>query len=253
MKLIAIPTTAGTGSEVTKVGVFTAAGGRKYTLGHPRLQPDVAVHAPWLTYSLPPSVTASTGMDALSHALEALWNRNATALSTRLAVDAAAHILRHIERAYDASRDGGVQGRLEMLQGATHAGVAFSITGTAMVHALSFILGEEWHVPHGVACAFTLEDALMLNGAEPVVRERIGAIAVALGVCTADPVEWMHQTLLALKRQLGLPFTFTDLGVRVAEEELPRLFNKALDDPKMKNNLVAVNMDNMSEIMRGKL
>jgi alcohol dehydrogenase class IV len=253
VKLVAIPTTAGTGSEVTKVGVYTAAGGRKYTLGHPLLQPDVAVHAPWLTYSLPPAVTASTGVDALSHALETLWNRNATALSTQLAVDAATHILRHIDRAYDASRNGGVDGRLEMLRGATHAGVAFSITGTAMVHALSFILGEEWHVPHGVACAFTLEDALMLNGGVPETRERIGAIAAALGVRTADPVEWMHQTLVTLKRRLGLPFTFADLGVTLAEADIPRLFNKSLDDPKMKNNIVAVNEDIILQIVRGKL
>lgn len=253
IKLIAIPTTAGTGSEVTKVGVYTADGGRKYTLGHPLLQPDVAVHAPWLTHSLPPAVTASTGVDALSHALETLWNRNATPLSTRLAVDAAAHILRHIDRAFDASRDGGVEGRLEMLQGATHAGVAFSITGTAMVHALSFILGEEWHVPHGVACAFTLEDALAFNGGLPEVRERIGAIAAALGEKTADPVEWMRQTLVALKRRLGLPFTFADLGVRLAEGEIPRLFNKALADPKMKNNIVPVNEDAIFQILRGKL
>lgn len=253
VKLIAVPTTAGTGSEVTKVAVFTAPGGRKYTLVHPLLQPDVALHAPWLTFSLPPAVTASTGIDALSHALETLWNRNATALSTRLAVDAAAHLLRHIDTAYTSSHNGGTAGRLEMLRGATHAGVAFSITGTAMVHALSFILGEEWHVPHGVACAFTLEDALDLNASSSSVRERLGAIAAALGVRTADPVAWMLETLVGLKRGLGLPFTFADLGVTLSESDIPRLFNKALDDPKMKNNLVAVDEAAILRILRGKL
>lgn len=79
--LIAVPTTAGTGSEVTRFGVYTARGGRKYTLAHPALQPDIAVLAAGLTHSLPPAVTAATGFDALSHALEAIWNRNATPIS----------------------------------------------------------------------------------------------------------------------------------------------------------------------------
>jgi len=237
VKIIAIPTTAGTGSEVTKVGVYTAQSGRKHTLAHPLLQPGVAVHMPALTYALPPALTASTGMDALSHALEPLWNRNATALSTRLAIDAAAGILRHIEQAYASSRTGQAAGRLEMLQAATGAGIAFNITGTAMVHALSFILGEEWHVPHGVACAFTLEDVLLYNAPHPVVGPRIGRIARALGIATNDPIGWMYEQIISLKKRLAMPFIFADLKVELSERDIPRLFNRSLDDPKMRNNL----------------
>jgi alcohol dehydrogenase class IV len=253
VKLIAIPTTAGTGSEVTKVGVYTAQTGRKYTLANPSLQPTVAVHMPSLIYALPPALTASTGMDALSHALEPLWNRNATALSTRLAIDAATFILRHIERAYESSQTGQSAARLEMLQAATHAGIAFNLTGTAMVHALSFILGEEWHVPHGTACAFTLEDALLYNAPHPAVAPRIGRIAQALGVQTHDPIPWMHETIVSLKKKLQMPFTFPDLNVALAERDIPRLFNRSLDDPKMKNNLVGVDEAAIVKLLRAKL
>jgi alcohol dehydrogenase len=253
VKVIAVPTTAGTGSEVTKVGVYTAKSGRKYTLAHPLLQPAVAVHMAELTYALPPAITASTGMDALSHALEPLWNRNATPLSTRLGIDAAAFLLRHIEQAYESSLTGRTGGRQEMLQAATHAGTSFTLTGTAMVHALSFILGEEWHVPHGTACAFTLEDALTHNAPHPAVVQRMGRIAEALDVKTSDPIGWMHQRIVSLKKKLKMPFTFADLKVELAERDIPRLFNRSLDDPKMKNNLVGVDEQTMLKLLRAKL
>ncbi len=253
IKVIAVPTTAGTGSEVTKVGVYTARSGRKHTLAHPLLQPHVAVHVPALTHALPPALTASTGMDALSHALEPLWNRNATTLSTRLAIDAAADILANIETAYASSRTGLSDGRAEMLRCATHAGIAFNMTGTAMVHALSFILGEEWHVPHGTACAFTLEDALLWNGRHPDVAPRMARIAAALHVETGDPIGWMHETIVSLKRKLGMPFTFADLDVRLAERDIPRLFERSLDDPKMKNNVVPVDASAIAALLRAKL
>ena len=172
LKLILIPTTAGTGSEVTKVGVYTAQNGRKYTLGHPLMQADIAVLVTDYVLGLPPDITASTAFDALSHALETIWNRNATPLSDRIAVESAVHILKWMEAAYDSSlmvavagraeipedddMIGVAAGRAEMLEGACMAGTAFTMTGTAAIHALSFIFSEEWHVPHGVACAFML-------------------------------------------------------------------------------------------------
>ena len=253
VRLVAVPTTAGTGSEVTKVGVYTAASGRKYTLANPLLQPDIAVHMPSLSSSMPPGLTAATGFDALSHALEPLWNRNATPLSTRLAVDAAASILRHIERAYESSRTGDSAGRIEMLQAATHAGVAFNLTGTAMVHAISFILGEQWHVPHGAACAFTLEDALLYHAAEPIVQQRIGCIAAALGANPSDPIHWLYELLVDLKKRLHLPFRFADIEVKLSEQEIPALFNKSLEDPKMRNTLRPVDAATLLGFLRNKL
>ncbi|HON13058.1 MAG TPA: iron-containing alcohol dehydrogenase, partial [Treponema sp.] len=101
--LILIPTTTGTGSEVTRFGVYTARSGRKYTLNSPVLQAEVALLAHNLVADLPPALVAATGYDALTHALETLWNKNATPLSDRLAEEAAAAILKSLEPAWQAS------------------------------------------------------------------------------------------------------------------------------------------------------
>lgn len=251
--MIAVPTTAGTGSEVTRFGVYTARGGRKYTLAHPALQPDIAILAAALTHSLPPGVTAATGIDALSHALETIWNRNATAASDAAAIGAAASILEWLPVAYESARCGGAAGRAEMLQAACRAGTAFNRTGTAMVHALSFILSEEWHVPHGVACAFTLEDAVRINGADPRVAEKLAKIGVAGGDAPAGSVEALAGRIVSLKRAMGLPFTFHDVGARVGDGDIERLFAKAFDDPKMKNNAMPVSGRRVFELLRSKL
>jgi len=136
VKSILIPTTTGTGSEVTKVGVYTSRSGRKYTLGHPLMQADVAVLVTEYVQGLPPDISASTAFDALSHALETLWNRNATPLSDKVAVESAVHLLKWMELSYESSLTGAMEGRAEMLEGACMAGVAFNMTGTAAVPRL---------------------------------------------------------------------------------------------------------------------
>ncbi|MDR0575804.1 MAG: iron-containing alcohol dehydrogenase [Tannerella sp.] len=242
VKLILIPTTAGTGSEVTKVGVYTSRNGRKYTLGHPLMQADVAVLVTEYVETLPPALTASTAFDALSHALETIWNKNAGPLSDRIAVESAIHILTWMERAYDSSLSGLTEGRAEMLEGACMAGTAFSMTGTAAVHALSFILSEEWHVPHGVACAFTLEDVFRLNVADAATKRRLAKIGKALfgGSDIGDDgwVTLLLNRIVALKKKFSLPFTFDDLNIRLKVGDIEDLFRKSLDDPKMKNNII---------------
>lgn len=244
--LIAVPTTAGTGSEVTRFGVYTARGGRKYTLAHPALQPDIAILAASLTHSLPPPVTAATGIDALSHALEAIWNRNATPASDAAAIGAARAILEWLPVAYESARGGGTAGRGEMLEAACRAGTAFNRTGTAMVHALSFILSEEWHVPHGAACAFTLEDGVRINGEDPAIAAKLGRI------CAGGP-EALGDRIIAMKRAMGLPFTFRDIGAELGGGDIDRLFAKAFDDPKMKNNAAPVPRDRVFDMLRSKI
>jgi alcohol dehydrogenase class IV len=255
VKLILIPTTAGTGSEVTKVGVYTARGGRKYTLGHPLLQADMALLVAEYVKTLPPPLTASTAFDALSHALETLWNRNATPLTDRVATESAVHILRWMETAYDSSLSGTEDGRAEMLEGACMAGIAFSITGTAAVHALSFILSEEWHVPHGVACAFTLEDIFRLNIREAKTKQRLARVAALLfGDGNEDVlIAAFLDRIVALKKKFGLPFTFKELNIELNEDHIGALFNKSLDDPKMKNNCIAMDRQMVFKLIKDKL
>jgi len=250
VKLILIPTTAGTGAEVTKFGVYTARTGRKYTLNNPLLQSDVAVLAAEYTYNLPSALTAATTFDALSHALETIWNRNATPVSDAAAIRSAIHILRWMEVAFDNP----VKGRKEMLEGACMAGISFNLTGTAAVHALSFILSEEWHVPHGEACAFTMEDVLLLNAADPATRAKLAEVGKAVfGEGTQqEQIERLHSRIVELKKKFGLPMTFGDIGVKLGTKELSPLFEKAMDDPKMGNNIVPVNMKMVDKIIAGK-
>ncbi len=262
--VLLVPTTAGTGSEATKVGVYTADSGRKYTLASPFLQADAALLIGELAAGMPPSLAASTGFDALSHALESLWNKNATPLTVKAATEAAVAVLSAIGPAYEASAakaagtplpDANARSR-RMLEAAAMAGFAFSRTGTAMVHALSFVLSEEWHVPHGAACAFTLEDAFRLALAEPVVLGRLahvaaraaasGALAGAEGLDPTRPAEApklsaaLFAAVLRMKRNMRLPANFSDLGLSVDRADIRRLFDRAFDDPKMANTFPAV-------------
>ena len=256
LKLILIPTTTGTGSEVTKVGVYTSRNGRKYTLGHPLMQADIAILVTEYVLGLPPALTASTAFDALSHALETLWNRNATPLTDRVAIESAVHILKWMETAYDSSLTGQSEGRAEMLEGACMAGTAFTMTGTAAVHALSFILSEEWHVPHGVACAFTLEDVFHLNISNEKTHKNLVQIAKALFGDVEDEeqlIDALLNRIIALKKKFGLPFTFKDLQIGLDESRIGELFDKSLDDPKMKNNIVPIDKEFIFELIKGKI
>ena len=255
VKLILIPTTAGTGSEVTKVGVYTSRSGRKYTLAHPLLQADIALLVTEYTYSLPPMLTAATAFDSLSHALETLWNRNATPLSNRVATESAIHILKWMETAYNSSLSGEKEGRAEMLEGACMAGVAFNMTGTAAVHSISFILSEEWHVSHGVACAFTIEDILKLNIKDSQTKGKLALVAKALFE-DGDEDELIRKLIgriTGLKKKFNLPFHFSDLDIEISKDKINGLFNKSLDDPKMKNNIIPMDQKQVYNIIKSKI
>ncbi|MCC6353589.1 MAG: iron-containing alcohol dehydrogenase, partial [Verrucomicrobiae bacterium] len=129
---------------------------------------------------------------------------------------------------------------------ACRAGTAFNRTGTAMVHALSFILSEEWHVPHGAACAFTLEDGVRINREDPAIAAKLGRIG-------AGGPDALGDRIIAMKRAMGLPFTFRDIGAELGGGDIDRLFAKAFDDPKMKNNAAPVPRDRVFEMLRSKL
>ena len=247
--LVLVPTTAGTGSEATKVGVYTSPSGRKYTLGSPFLQADAALLSGALAASMPPALAASTGFDALSHALESMWNRNATPLSLEASTRAALMVLEAIGPAYDAAV-ATASGKpveshnaiaLAMLEAASAAGVAFSGTGTALVHALSFVLSEDWHVPHGTACAFTLEDAWRLQRRDPGIAQRLEALASrALPEAPAGKAaDLLLGHIVAMKQRMGLPSRFVDLGIAIDRAGIVERFARSFDDPKMANSLPA--------------
>lgn len=155
MPIIAVPTTAGTGSEVTMwATVWDSELRKKYSLASPTLYAEAAIVDPELTLAMPQSLTVSTGLDALSHALESIWNRNANPISTELAVAAAREILNSLPAVVTNLQN--IELRTRMSRAALFAGLAFSNTKTALAHSLSYPITLDYGVPHGVACSFTL-------------------------------------------------------------------------------------------------
>jgi alcohol dehydrogenase class IV len=135
------------------------------------------------------------------------------------------------------------------------AGIAFNITGTAAVHALSFILSEEWHIPHGVACAFTLEDVFKLNVANDKVKQKFVLIAKDLFKEGDDDqlINLFFDKIIELKKKFKLPCSFKDLKIELSEGKIGELFNKSLDDPKMKNNIIPVDQEIVFDIIKSKI
>jgi alcohol dehydrogenase len=155
LPIIAVPTTAGTGSEVTCwATVWDKDARRKHSLTHDGLYPERALIDPLLTLGTPRSVTVAAGLDALSHALESLWNVNANPVSAALAVDAARTVLETLPSLADDLASPDL--RLRMMRAATLAGLAFSNTKTALAHSLSYHFTLNHGVPHGIACSFSL-------------------------------------------------------------------------------------------------
>ena len=167
--LIAIPTTAGTGSEVTPwATIWDQAGGRKHSLHQPWTWPEAALIDPALMVSLPHGATLASGLDALSHALESLWNRHRNPVSMALAVQAARRILQALPLLMQDLANPGL--RTKMAEAALLAGLAFSNTKTALAHSLSYDITLHHGVVHGIACAFSLPQVLELAlGADPAV------------------------------------------------------------------------------------
>ena len=155
LPLIAVPTTAGTGSEVTPwATVWDKEKGNKYSLAMPALFPELALIDPALMSSMPRGLTVSTALDALSHALESTWNKNANPVSARFAVAAVRDIIEALPQLVDDLSN--IELRSRLARAALYAGLAFSNTKTAIAHSLSYPITLHHGVVHGIACSFTL-------------------------------------------------------------------------------------------------
>lgn len=153
--IIAVPTTAGTGSEVTHwATVWDVTAQKKYSLARPCLYPEHAVIDPELTLGLPRELTISTGLDAISHALESLWNRNSNPVSANHAVFAATEMMAVLPRLADDL--GNLELRARAARACLFSGLAFSNTKTALAHSVSYPITLKYNVVHGLACSFSL-------------------------------------------------------------------------------------------------
>lgn len=205
--LICIPTTAGTGSEVTNVGVYTnQKAGIKMPMVNDEFWADYAVIDYELTYTLPAAVTASTGMDAFCHAIEAYWNKESVPICDMLALGAMKLVLDHIEAAYRNPQN--QTARCQMMKASLIAGIAFSQTRTTGIHAVSFPLTAEFHASHGVACTVTLPAFIKISQEEQ--QEKMETLAAYLGYQSIDD---LADGVEALIERIGMPTRLSALGV----------------------------------------
>lgn len=213
--IIAIPTTAGTGSEVTGVTVISDTQNKiKLAIKGKPLIPEVAVLDPELLLGIPPRIAAATGSDALIHAIEAFLSKKSNPITDCLALQAIRMISRHLRLVSVDTLDLESQG--EMLLGSCIAGLAFSNAGLGLVHSLGHPLGAFYHVSHGLACALYLLPVLRFN--MPLCEEKLGRLAEAMGedVRNESPVGASKRALMAVEELMAdieMPLSIADLGL----------------------------------------
>ena len=235
LPLVLVPTTAGTGSEVTPISIVTTAGDEKMGVVSPVILPDIAILDPLLTVGLPAPITAATGIDAMVHAIEAYASisPNNNPISKRLAQLALGLMGPAIEKAVHQGDD--IDARSDMLLGSLLAGQAFANSPVAAVHALAYPLGGHFHIPHGLSNALVLPHVMRFN----VVTnpEPYAELAPSLFPALADisgmkqRAEAFCEQLSALSRACGLQQTLREMGI--SEEILPRLASDAMNQQRL--------------------
>ncbi len=221
--LIAIPTTAGTGSEVTGVTVITdTTGDKKMVIAGRHCGADVALLDPELTVALPPAVTAATGMDALTHAIESYVSKFSSVPTEVNALKAIELIANNLEEAYNNGSN--IEARTNMLLGSLLAGYAFNSSFLGLVHGIAHPLSVYCGLPHGIANASTLPYVMAFNAEEPSVQKRFKDIAIAMGIDVAglSNAEASNKTIEAIKvlsEKVNIP-TLSEAGVQREQFEV---------------------------------
>ena len=234
LPLVLVPTTSGTGSEVTPISIVTTGASEKMGVVSPLILPDVAVLDPELTLGLPAHVTAATGIDAMVHAIEAYAsaNPNNNPVSRALAVEALRLMGRVLQRAVDTP--GNIEARSDMMLGSMLAGQAFANSPVAAVHALAYPIGGHYKVPHGLSNALVLPHVLRFNAeAAPLAYAELlphvfpQVSDTGVGDAAVKFVEGME----ALSRACGLPQNLRDVGIE--KEALPMLACDAMNQTRL--------------------
>ena len=223
--LIAIPTTAGTGSETTLAAVITdGETHHKYAIMSFPLIPHYAVLDAKMTYSLPPHLTSTTGMDALTHATEAYIGRSTTKKTRGLALEATKLIFENVEKAYTDGRNH--EARENMLHAAYKAGIAFSMSYVGYVHAVAHSIGGKYGVPHGLANAVIMP--YVLEGYGKSAYKKLHYLGIAAGVCSEgdsheDGAKKFIAAIKELNAKMNIPTTISGIN----KEDIPELARHA--------------------------
>jgi len=236
LPLILIPTTAGTGSEVTHISIFSDNEDKLKTgIVNPFLYADVAILDPEITVSLPKSVTAFSGMDAIIHALEALTSKTATPLTDLLATEAFKILVTNIT---DAFLDGNnLEARSDMLYGSMLAGKAFANSSVAAVHAFAYPIGAEFHIPHGVANSIMLIPVLKFNVDSDLKKYCLAAKAIGIESVGKTESEIAGELITKLDNLITILEIDRHLKqYGVVESDIPRLASSVMKITRLLSN-----------------
>ena len=224
--IISIPTTAGTGSEVTPYStIWDVQEKQKYSLNLPDLFSEVAMYDPVLTLTVPRDITIQTGLDALSHSLESIWNKNASPVTINYAVKSAKLIVNNLVKLSNDLKN--LEYRDNLMEACMYAGLAFSNTQTAAAHAMSYYITAYKGIDHGIACSFTLPTLIdNVIGKHKFIDK---ALIEIFGDLSSNKL----RSILA---DLGVKTSFSDYGI--GSTELEKIKHKIEKNIRSKNSLV---------------
>lgn len=254
LKIIAVPTTAGTGSEQNTYGVITdLEAGRKYYVGNESAQPKIALLDPELTIGLPRNPTAWTGMDTLIHAIESLASWNANPYADGIDLQVIGMVGEWLPKACANPAD--IEARSQMLLASSIAALAYrSGTGMGLVHAIGHSLGGRLNAPHGQALSIVLADVLRFNCHAPAAQAKYARVAFALKVgdtskSEAENAQAAINCIEQLVQSVGITQTLRDLGV-TSDAILEQLVVDSLEDVVLYNNPIQPTAEDVRAILR---
>ncbi len=251
--LIAIPTTSGTGSEVTAISVVTDKVNEvKIPLNDELMIPDMAILDARFTRTVPPPVTAATGMDVLTHAIEAYTTRKASAFTTIYSEYAIKYVFKYLKRAYQCGDD--MEAREMMLLASCMAGMAFNNSGLGITHSISHSLGGNFHIPHGMANAVMLPYVIRFNSFDVGVKYR--EISEILGLSSSTVEEGTASLIKAvrdLNESMGIPNQIRDLDLGIDkshfQEDLDIMAEHSLEDICTEGNPRMPSRDDIKKLL----
>jgi alcohol dehydrogenase class IV len=238
--IVAVPTTAGTGSEVGRASVITnSATHEKKIIFHPRVLPSIVIADPELTVGMPPAITAGTGMDAFAHCLEAYCSPHFHPMSAGIALEGMRLVKEYLPRAMADGAD--LEARGQMMAAAAMGAVAFQ-KGLGAIHAISHPVGAVFDTHHGTTNAVVMPAVLRLN--RPQVEERLARAADYLGI--GGGFDGFYDFATGLNRRLGMPEGLAAMGV--TNRRLDELVAMALRDPSCGGNPVPLDESNVRQL-----
>jgi alcohol dehydrogenase len=233
--IVAVPTTAGTGSEVGRASVITnSVTETKKIIFHPKFLPGVTICDPELTVGMPKHITAGTGMDAFAHCLEAYSSPFYHPMSQGIALEGMRLVKEYLPRAYKDGTD--IEARTQMMSAAAMGAVAFQ-KGLGAIHSLSHPVGAIYHTHHGTTNAVVMPPVLRFN--RPAVEDRLAAAAAYLGI--AGGFNGFYDLVLKLREDLGIPDKLAALGVKT--DRIDEMAVMAVADPSTGGNPVELTVD----------